>query len=347
MATHSGPEPRIIKDCLYRFIQLCTICNAFVDTPEFQRLRRIKQTGLAPYVFPASVHTRFEHSLGVMHLAGQLADRLGRTADGGPSITPRQRTLVQLAGLLHDAGHLAYSHTFDDVLAIRRAATGTPRASKRHDDVPLHHEDRSIAVLRRINGHLHLLRPEEEEVVAEMIHGTIPEGTHTPWLFQIVSNAECGLDVDRMDYLQRDAYHAGLPGLQPDYLIRKALVGDDGRIVWSESARHDIRNLYETRARMFATVYHNATVVCAERLILCALLRWLPHAMDEDTYLSMDDVLVEAALRTDPATADLMHALDTRQFEHACEHCSGVDTLYAERTVPESIDDQMARVRFV
>ena len=92
----------IIKDCIYRFIQVPDLCKSFIDTVEFQRLRHIKQLGLVQFTYPSAAHSRFEHSLGVMHLAGVGAD-----------ISQREKELLQLAGLLHDVGHMAFSHLFD------------------------------------------------------------------------------------------------------------------------------------------------------------------------------------------------------------------------------------------
>ena len=126
----------IVKDCVHRFIHMSPLCRAFADTPEFQRLREIRQLGPVYLVYPGAVHTRLEHSFGVMHLAGEVVDVLRAS---GVQVSAREKDLVQLAGLLHDVGHVAYSHMLDHML---RAAGHAG------------HEERSVELVDRINARL-------------------------------------------------------------------------------------------------------------------------------------------------------------------------------------------------
>ena len=288
----------MVKDAVYRYIRLPPMCRAFCDTPEFQRLRDIKQLGIVYMVYPSAVHTRFEHSLGVMHLAGVVVDSLRST---GVSVSDREKQLVQLAGMLHDAGHIAWSHTLDSLLC----ATGYAA-----------HESRSIQILSKLNRRLGLLSTTEEAMVARMIVGE-PVGGDRCFLYEIVASP-VGLDVDRFDYLQRDAYHTALTGFQPDYIISCMRVLD-GHIVVEEKARLEVEDMYRTRARMYRQLYRHPSVLRAEatlvnHVLLPGFLEWVYANWEK-----LDDVMLVWHLRQSPA----YFRLYDRQWDELLE---GYDT---------------------
>lgn len=302
-----------IKDCIYRFVTVPPLCRAFMDRPEVQRLRRIKQLGVVNYVYPSAVHSRFEHSLGVMHLAGRVCEHLRSV---GAEISAREQELVQLAGLLHDVGHMAFSHLFDSVLA------------QSHIDVRYReHEQRSVELLAKLNADLRLLTEDEQLAVRRMILGEHPPaGEHVgenprPFLYEVVHDARTGLDVDKMDYLQRDAFHTGLPGFQPDYIIQNMLIDPQGRIGYRYKARNDICDLFLTRKRMFNNVYCHRTVLKIDRIVMCAIARagFVSAELFANDWCAFDDGHVDHLLRQNPETRGLMEAIDTRRFAHACE----------------------------
>ena len=266
------------------------LCRKFADTYEFQRLREVRQLGIVHFVYPSAVHTRLEHSLGVMHLAGKMVDVL---RNSGAFVTDREKDLMQLAGLLHDVGHIAMSHFLDHMLV----AAGHPS-----------HEERSVTLVREMNQRLRLLNPREETMVIKMILGDATDEDR-PFLFQIVANKGSGLDVDRLDYLQRDAYHSGMPSFQPDYLVECARV-QDGELCFLSKARHEVELMYQARARMFRQVYRHPTVIRVEQtLVECIfpadLVEWV-HA----NWRTLDDVELLAHLRKSPQ----FHRLYTRNW---------------------------------
>ena len=284
----------IIKDCIYRYIQVPELCRTFMNTPEFQRLRRIRQLGVAHYVYPSATHTRLEHSLGVMHLAGKAVDALA------PQIAERDKHLVMLAGLFHDVGHHAFSHMFDTV---------APRAGLTHSIRD--HEQRSVKIFLYLNERLHWPCDRDEVTfVTRAILGLVKKPA---WMYQIVHNRLCGVDVDRMDYLQRDAYHTGMPGFQPDFIITQMVIGPGGNLAFHEKARADIQHIFETRTRMFTTVYHHPTVLkinaLYERLMLTSMAN-----LPEDQILEEfeDDFLAEVHLRR--TYPDCFAMIDAREF---------------------------------
>jgi deoxynucleoside triphosphate triphosphohydrolase SAMHD1 len=284
---------QLIKDCVYRFLRLPPLCRYFADTYEFQRLREIRQLGIVHFVYPSAVHTRHEHSLGVMHLAGKMVDVL-RTS--GAFVTDREKDLIQLAGLLHDVGHIALSHFLDHMLLVAGHAG---------------HEERSVVLVREMNRRLGLLNAREERMVVKMVLGDSTDEPR-PFLFQIVANKGSGLDVDRLDYLARDAYHAGMPSFQPDYLVECARV-QDGELCFLSKARHEVELMYQARTRMFRQVYRHPTVIRVEQtLIQCIfppdIIEWV-----QENWRTLDDVELTSYLRKSPQ----YHRMYTRNWADA------------------------------
>lgn len=307
---------KVIKDCIYGYINIPDLCLKFIDTPEFQRLRRVRQLGMVHYVYPSAVHTRFEHSLGVMHLAGKVVDQLRLTVD----ISDRTKNLIQLAGLYHDIGHFAYSHLFDTFLSRQEEDfPGQAPIFKLKD-----HEDRSIHFLHRVNSRLKLLTGEEEEFVQAVIRGDSIPDKKTAYLYQIVANKECGVDVDKMDYLRRDAYHTGLPGFQADYIILNAVVDSNNCLAFKKKAEEDLRDLFTTRRRMHKNVYQHHTTQKINKIYFCMMVRLGKELFKYGD--QTDDYNLETLIRTSNEFTDLLDnlvTLNTRAFDHACDRCAG------------------------
>lgn len=272
------------------------------------------------YVYPSAVHTRFEHSLGVMHLAGEVADHFNELC--ASTITPREKQLLQLAGLMHDTGHMAFSHLLDSIMVEQQ---GLPP-----------HEDRSVQILAECNAQLQLLTPSEEIMVATMITGIYSDGCDKPYLYQIVANHLNGVDVDRMDYLMRDSKHSGMPGFQPDYLIANMAI-QGGNIVLRAKAEPDLRLMFSTRQRLFQTVYRHRTIVNMEARIVKILEDLLPFAVD---WKKVDDIWLTYHMRQHPLGA----TLDRRDWKrqpaaNAFAHCTLIDD--------EAIEAEIAKVTFI
>jgi len=214
-----------IKDSVHDHIEVRGVAAALLDTPPVQRLRRIKQLGTVHLVYPSANHTRFEHSLGVYHLAERALENLelrGPRADR-----------VRAAAILHDTGHGPYSHNVEDVI---HRQTG-----KYHDDV-----DDLVTT-----GEVAQVLAEHDidpDAVTDIIAG---EGE----LAQLVAGE---LDVDRMDYLVRDAHHTGVPygTIDVGRLVR-ALRFVDGDLVLSEGNVQTAESLLLARALMNPTVYNH------------------------------------------------------------------------------------------
>jgi deoxynucleoside triphosphate triphosphohydrolase SAMHD1 len=282
-----------IKDCIYKYIDLSPICKLYYYTPEVQRLGNIHQLGISRKVFPSANHTRLEHSLGVMYLSRLVGQRLG--------ISGRVLELIELAGLLHDAGHFPYSHLFDVCLKTLLKQNALP------DNVLVKHEDRSVYILRVISDRLNILSPEEVQFVADCIKGK-PGKTYPQYYYQIVNSKV--VDVDKLDYLQRDAFHTGVTLFLPEYIIRCMVVKDD-QIAFRRKAMNDIAEMINTRLTMHKTVYQHPKCLIYDSIYLQMFL----DAKDEIDFDFPWENDIETLLRKSEKTRDTYEKMNMGIFE--------------------------------
>jgi HD superfamily phosphohydrolase len=248
------PE-RIYRDSVHNIIRVDTndpvgsLIARLIDTAEFQRLRRIRQLGLAHFAYQAAEHSRFTHSLGAYHLATRILDRLGSKY----SISDDDRTAVRVAALVHDVGHGPFSHVVESILGF-------------------HHEDFSVETVLSSNTELgrtiNDFSPQLTEKVADIIRGKF----HPVALGQLVSSE---LDVDRMDYLLRDSLMTGVKyGIFDLEWVIKSLEIDeaDSRLYVSAPGIYAVEDYLQARYYMYRQVYFHRTLRSAEA-VLHSLLR--------------------------------------------------------------------------
>ena len=219
-------------DPVHGLIRLPGVVQDLVDTQVFQRLRHIKQLGVASFVYPGATHDRFLHSIGTAFLAHELMGNL-RLQQPELGISDRDCLCVTVAALCHDLGHPCFSHTFESFL--RALAATLPTGERREKLARWRHEDASVALTARL---LEDLRPaltnaglccdatgDDWRLILELIDPpaglsdvtveTWPavacgRGVEKAWMYEIVSNWRSGLDVDKCDYFRRDAYCLGI-----------------------------------------------------------------------------------------------------------------------------------------
>ena len=179
-----------IYDPIHGFIYITPLMKQFIDTEEFQRLRDLRQLGATTYIFPSANHTRFEHSIGVSHLAGLMMESLKK--NGCEEITEKMIELTRIAGLLHDVGHGPFSHLYDTYV-------------KKEEE--LEHEERGCNIIRTMVTRYNIEISEED--VNEIIKMICPNNENN-WRYQIVANKINQLDVDKLDYIQRDCFYVGM-----------------------------------------------------------------------------------------------------------------------------------------
>ncbi len=232
-------KKKIINDPIYGFITIPgELIYDIIEHPYFQRLRRIKQLGLADYTYPGALHTRFHHALGAMHLMG-LA--LNNIRSKGHKITREEMEAAQLAVLLHDIGHGPYSHALEHTLL---------------DHVK--HEAISLIIIKELN-----------KVFNHRLDLTIEMFTNQysrQFFYQLISSQ---LDIDRLDYLQRDSFFTGVSEgtIGADRII-KMLEVVDGQIVIEEKGIYSIENFLNARRLMYWQVYLHKKVLSAERMVI-------------------------------------------------------------------------------
>jgi len=272
-----------IKDSVHDHIAVDGVAAALLDTPPVQRLRRVSQLGTVSLVYPSANHTRFEHSLGVYHLADRALAQLGVGGDRGER--------VRAAAMLHDVGHAPYSHNIEDL--IHR------RTGKYHDDVA------AIVGAGRVADVLadHGLSPAR---VTDLIAG---EGR----LGQLIAGE---LDVDRMDYLVRDAHHTGVPyGTIDTGRLVGALRYVDGRLVLDEGNVQTAESLLLARALMNPTVYSHHVARISKSMLRHASERLLEAGIVDGARLRrMDDYELLVALRTNAVSAGIGDRLAERDL---------------------------------
>ena len=270
-----------ITDPVHGTIELSQLEIDLVSTGAFQRLRNVKQLGLAHLVFPGADYSRFSHSIGVNHVTGKILDAL--KSNTGAHIKDDEYELYRLAGLLHDVGHYPYSHTFEDAVSTyyqdrfqtdlvtnadesSQVETG-PHLSETHDQTltSLDHEDVGRALLKR--------DPEITAVLAsygidpsdiDRIFSRQPsDDGQIPRFANLISS---DLDADRIDYLSRTAQHTGLPyGLVDiEYLLSQMRLDQKERICLDPSALRTAEHFLLGRYFDYQQVNFHKTVASLE-----------------------------------------------------------------------------------
>jgi HD superfamily phosphohydrolase len=272
---------------IHGFITLTDVMRQIIDTPEFQRLRDLKQLGAAYYVYPSATHSRFAHSLGVSHLAGEASKSL-QTNQPELKITDREIELFRIAGLIHDIGHGPFSHLYDDPL-IR-------------GDEPEHEERGCVLFREMVKTYKIPLTKKEVERIIDMVD---PKGIKQyQWFNQIVANKICQIDVDKIDYIRRDCYHLGLTYVNPKEFsrlvtdMRVCIIDERPRkfmISWPEKLQYEIFTLFSTRYRLHREVYTHHTVRAYEMLIREILIN---IKKSNPNFLELTDSVVSCLLHS-------------------------------------------------
>lgn len=235
---------KIINDPVYGFVEIPSeLLFDVLSHPYFQRLRRIRQMGLAEYVYPGATHTRFHHAIGAMHLMQQALNVL---LDKGQHITEVEYESALLAILLHDVGHGPFSHTLESTILT-----------------DVHHEQVSLRIFEELNDEFdgRLTR------AIEIFKGTYPKH----FLHQLVSGQ---LDTDRMDYLNRDSFYSGVAeGVIGYDRIIKMLDVQDGMLVVEEKGIYSIEKFIVSRRLMYWQVYLHKTSLAADHMLINVLKR--------------------------------------------------------------------------
>ena len=290
-----------IRDPVYGFIRFNEWEREIINHPAFQRLRRIRQLGFTDMVYPGAVHTRFEHSLGVMHLITKMYDSI-LSKDENKGILKeylnydeagfkRDRQLIRLAGLLHDIGHPPFSHVSEELFP-----------QNPQTDNPYSHEDYTVAIItdllkETIENHpinKNNYNITTDEIAAVIIGNPNILGKRIFWKILISSQ----LDADRCDYLLRDSLHIGVKyGIYDlDRLLVTLRLGKDPErnviLGIEEGGWHVSEQIVIARYQMFTQVYYHKTRRAYDYMLKQALkdaIQTYPSPKKIGDFLAFDD----------------------------------------------------------
>ncbi|XP_053384480.1 uncharacterized protein LOC123536304 isoform X2 [Mercenaria mercenaria] len=277
---------KVFNDPLYGQIELHPLCVKIIDTPQFQRLRYIKQLETCYLVYPGASHNRFEHSIGVCHLAGKFLRVL---KEGQPEldITTKDILCVEIAALCHDLGQGPFSHVFEH----KFIPTVYPEIVWKHEKASV----KMFEYLLRDNGgklheYFRQMIPSFEEMDIEFIKELIDvpvdldaevwphrgRNKNKSFLYEVVANRVTGIDVDRWDYLARDSYMLGMKTtFDHSRLMHHArvLVAEGRRqIGFRDKAAQDLYDMFYTRMTLYRRAYQHKTHNIIGMMIRDALL---------------------------------------------------------------------------
>jgi HD superfamily phosphohydrolase len=272
-----------IKDAIHDHIDVSGVAADLLDTPIVQRLRRVRQLGTASLVYPSANHSRFEHSLGVYYLADEVAKHL--------DLNENHAECLRAAAILHDTGHGPFSHVTEPVFERH--------LGKDHDDIYNLLSNSQARDILENHG-------IDFEYISELVGGNEKYG-------QLIAG---DLDVDRMDYLARDAHHTGVPygTIDHEQLIR-SLTFIDSQLVIKEGNIQAAENVLTARALMDPTVYHHHTARIAELMLLRATERLIKaNELAPKDLRKIDDYDLITTLRSHPATTKMANRLDNRNL---------------------------------
>ncbi|KAJ2720358.1 hypothetical protein GGI07_004654 [Coemansia sp. Benny D115] len=330
---------KYFNDPIHGYISLSDKALQIIDTPQFQRLRHLKQMGVAYHVFPGASHNRFEHCVGVSYLANKMAQGL-RQRQPELDINDRDIRCVTLAGLCHDLGHGPFSHVFDRGF-IPRVCPGSNWTHEQASEMMLDHaiDKNNIDIdTSDVNFIKQLIRGSDQPVAGEKM-----------FLFDIVANKRNGLDVDKYDYIGRDCFNIGVK-CGYDYsrlMLNSRVIGNE--ICYDRKVAYDISELYHSRYSLFKRVYGHHANKCIALMVVDALviadpvLKISDAIFNPDLYLDLTDEVVRDIVRShepelQPAR-DIIRRLQTRDLYRFVDEYvlpAELDSLVTSKSINEA-----------
>ncbi len=274
-----------IVDPIHDFITIHKHELDIIDTPIFQRLRRIRQLAGAHLVYPGAQHSRFEHSLGTMHIANQAATTLKEKK----FLDSEDITNLRLAALLHDIGHGPFSHLFEEVLQKKKRTS--------------HEEIGTKIILKSEIGDVLSRAGLDKNFVSKLAFGN----SKYQFMNEIISG---GLSADMMDYLLRDGYFTGAEHAKVDFMrIINSLDVHNKKLSLDRSALYSFESMMISRYQMFKAVYFHKTVRAAEVMLIESML-----LADHELQLTTND-LNKYVLLTDEFVISKLVSLPQKNSE--------------------------------
>jgi HD superfamily phosphohydrolase len=306
-----------IKDPVHGYVYITEEEKTLIDSYPVQRLHRLRQLAGAEYVYPGANHTRFEHSIGVMHLASRVAENPNISQHIGED----EAEMVRIAGLLHDVGHGPFSHVFEQLL--------DKELNQTHEDITLWIIKNSELkdILEKMS-----CKPEE---VGKLAVGRL----HKPrkaFLDQIISSA---VDVDKQDFIVRDTYHTGAEyGFIDIFRLIHTLDVSEGNLAVDLGALSALESLMIARIESFRSIYFHRVGRAAQIMLAMAMEKanddlGLTSFRTPEQYLAMDDYTVWTMLKKCKKSSAIVRDLERRKMLK----CAYERTFYEKDTMVSNI----------
>jgi len=287
-----------IKCPVYNYIHINSLEKDLIDTYPFQRLRRLRQLVGADYAYPGACHTRFEHSLGVMHLAGELSTNMSKNGQ----LTVDEVQEIKLAALLHDVGHGPFSHVFEPILIQNLNKT---------------HEDMSAWIIKKTEISDAMKREGIDPTkVGELAIGKL-KNTKKQFMNQIISSA---VDVDKMDFVVRDTYHTGAEYGHVD-IFRLIYTMDtmDNSIAIDLTALTTLETFILARIESFRAIYFHrvsraAQIMLEKAMTIAKDKLGLTNIEEINDYLKLDDYSMWTHLKEAEESKKIIDRLERREL---------------------------------
>ncbi len=287
-----------IKDPVHGYVYITACEKEIIDSFLVQRLRRLRQLAGAEYVYPGANHTRFEHSVGVMYLAGRVVEN----PNISQHISQDTAEKIRIAGLLHDVGHGPFSHVFEHLLVKELGKT---------------HEDITVWLIQ--NSELKDIINEQgcnAEEISRLAVGRLQQPKKS-FLDQIISSS---VDVDKLDFVVRDTYHTGAEyGYIDIFRVIQTLDILDEDLAVYLGALSALESFIIARIESFKSIYFHRVGRAAQIMLTIALEQanqelGLTGFTTPDEYLALDDYTVWASLRENEKSKETIKKLERRQM---------------------------------
>ncbi|XP_071176559.1 deoxynucleoside triphosphate triphosphohydrolase SAMHD1-like [Mytilus edulis] len=303
---------KIFNDPIHGTIRLDPLLVKIIDTPQFQRLRNIKQLGGCYFVYPSAAHNRFEHSIGTCFLASKLAHQLKERLDQDierlekhdetktyakklekAKMIPNDLLCIEIAGLCHDIGHGPYSHLFDRLFNKAMQKKDPSTVAWKHEDVSSKMIDHMIATNEDLKDAFVNKFDTDWEDRKEFIKDLIEGNKEKPkikkeryYMYEIVANKRNEIDVDKMDYFARDCHGLGMKS-NFDHLryISQCRVmftsdkPDETTIAVRDKEEHNLYELFHTRIGLFRRAYYHKVTKAIEIMFTDVLVEANDHLL--------------------------------------------------------------------
>ena len=284
-----------IYDNIHGFIEFNSLEKKFLDNKWVKRLKRIKQLGLLDHVWPCASHSRFEHSLGVSHLAEKYINYL-KLNSKNYKINDADKLNIKLAGLFHDLGHGPFSHVFDNIVLKKCCNINNKN---------IIHEIRSRNIVEYIFKDINLPSNYSSAYMIDSIKEMIePVSIKSKSVkYNIVNNTINSIDVDKFDYLLRDPKHIGLDySFNYNRIFLKSKIIDD-EIVYDDSISNDILDLYLTRYKLHKEIYNHKTAKIIETMLADSLIIYdkfeaFNSLINSEEFIDLDDSIYSKILHS-------------------------------------------------